>query len=85
MPVIRGRQLLATSVPFGWIDSPPAVNRLMGLRGLAWVLYPQVFTKDLRPMVHDFYNRFCHQTPTDAQLNQLLTAPQDAQCSGGCH
>ena len=30
------------------------------------------FPEDLRPIVRDFYTRLYHQTPTDAQLDQLL-------------
>ncbi len=76
MPAVRaGRIHLAPGLPFGWIDFPPSLNRLIGLRWLARVLYPEVFSEDLRPIVRDFYTRFYHQAPTDAQLEQLLTAP----------
>ncbi len=76
MPAVRaGRIHLAPGLPFGWIDFPPSLNRLIGLRWLARVLYPEAFSEDLRPIVRDFYTRFYHQTPTDAQLDQLLTAP----------
>ncbi|MGQ0752100.1 MAG: iron ABC transporter substrate-binding protein [Betaproteobacteria bacterium] len=68
----EGRFYLAPHLPFGWIDFPPSVNRLIGLRWLARVLYPDAFPEDLRPIVRDFYTRCYHQTPTDAQLDQLL-------------
>ncbi len=67
-----GRIFLSPSVPFGWIDFPPSINRLIGLRWLARILYPQAFPEDLRPIVRDFYTRCYHQTPTEAQLEQLL-------------
>jgi iron complex transport system substrate-binding protein len=73
LPAIEaGRIYLAPSVPFGWIDFPPSINRLIGLRWLARVLYPQVFPENLRPAVRDFYTRCYHQAPTDAQLDELL-------------
>jgi iron complex transport system substrate-binding protein len=73
LPAIRaGRFHLAPSVPFGWIDFPPSINRLIGLRWLARVLYPDAFPEDLRPIVREFYARCYHQTPTAAQLDQLL-------------
>jgi iron complex transport system substrate-binding protein len=77
MPAVRaGRLHLSPALPFGWIDFPPSLNRLIGLRWLARVLYPDVFPEDLRPIVRDFYSRFYHQAPTAAQLEQLLnTAP----------
>ncbi len=60
------------SCRFGWIDSPPSVNRIIGLRWLARVLYPDLFPEDLRPIARDFYALFYHQTPSEAQLDQLL-------------
>jgi iron complex transport system substrate-binding protein len=73
LPAIEaGRIYLAPNVPFGWIDFPPSINRLIGLRWLARVLYPQVFPENLRPAVRDFYTRCYHQAPTDAQLDELL-------------
>lgn len=36
LPAVReGRLLLAPSLPFGWIDGPPGVNRLLGVAWLA--------------------------------------------------
>lgn len=77
MPAVRaGRLHLSPALPFGWIDFPPSLNRLIGLRWLARVLYPDAFPEDLRPIVRDFYSRFYHQAPTAAQLEQLLnTSP----------
>lgn len=73
LPTIEaGRIYLAPNVPFGWIDFPPSVNRLIGLRWLARVLYPQHFPEDLRPVVREFYTRCYHQAPTEAQLDELL-------------
>ena len=73
LPAIRaGRFHLAPNVPFGWIDFPPSINRLIGLRWLARILYPDVFPEDLRPIVSDFYTRCYHQAPTEAQLDALL-------------
>jgi iron complex transport system substrate-binding protein len=74
--VKSGRVHLAPGVPFGWIDFPPSINRLIGLRWLARVLYPEQFPEDIRPAVRDFYTRAYHQTPTDAQLDALL-APSE--------
>jgi iron complex transport system substrate-binding protein len=73
LPAIKaGRLHLAPNVPFGWIDFPPSINRLIGLRWLARILYPQAFPEDLRPIVRDFYTRCYHQAPSEAQLDQLL-------------
>jgi iron complex transport system substrate-binding protein len=66
------RVFLSPNLPFGWIDFPPAVNRLLGLQWLAHIFYPQAFPDDLRPIVVDFHRRFYHRVPTNAQLDKLL-------------
>ncbi len=36
LPAVReGRLLLAPDLPFGWLDGPPSVNRLLGVKWLA--------------------------------------------------
>jgi len=66
------RVYLAPRLPFGWFDSPPAVNRLIGVRWLAAVLYPQTFASDLREATSEFYRRFYHLSLNEAQLDTLL-------------
>jgi iron complex transport system substrate-binding protein len=70
--VQTGRIYLSPTLPFGWIDFPPSVNRLIGLWWLAKALYPARFPEDLRPITRDFYRRFYHMTPTDAQIAHVL-------------
>jgi iron complex transport system substrate-binding protein len=70
---VRARRVhLSPKLPFGWVDFPPCVNRLIGLRWLAKILYPDVFTEDLRTLTRDFYARFYHVTPSDAQIDRVL-------------
>jgi iron complex transport system substrate-binding protein len=70
--VQAGRVHLSPKMPFGWVDFPPSVNRLIGLWWLAKVLYPEQFPEDLKPLTRDFYTRFYHMTPTDAQIESVL-------------
>jgi len=63
---------LSPKLPFGWVDFPPGPNRLIGLWWLAKILYPQRFPEDLRMLTREFYGRFYHVTPTDAQIDQVL-------------
>jgi len=67
-----GRVHLSPKLPFGWVDFPPCVNRLIGLWWLAKILYPDVFPEDLRALTRDFYTRFYHVTPSDAQIERVL-------------
>ena len=52
------RVFLAPSQPFGWIDEPPGVNRLIGLYWLSVMLYPSETLEDVRGQVQDFYDKF---------------------------
>ena len=53
--------ILSPKLPFGWVDFPPCVNRLIGLWWLAKILYPELFPEDLRALTRDFYARFYHR------------------------
>jgi len=71
--VRMGRAHLAPHLPFGWVDLPPSVNRLIGLWWLGKILYPDLFPEDLAPLTRDFYRRYYHVTPTDAQIERVLS------------
>jgi iron complex transport system substrate-binding protein len=76
--VAGGRVHLAPAEPFGWIDFPPSINRLVGLRWLGRILYPDAFPEDLRPVVREFYTRCYHQAPTEAQVGALIATAERA-------
>jgi iron complex transport system substrate-binding protein len=67
------RIYLSPRLPFGWVDFPPSVNRLIGLWWLAKALYPNKFQEDLRPLTREFYQRFYHMTPSDRQIDNVLS------------
>ncbi len=66
------RVFLAPDKPFGWFDTPPATNRLIGLKWLCSKLYNGLFTGDLGADTRDFYRRFYHIDLTQAQVAALL-------------
>jgi iron complex transport system substrate-binding protein len=72
--VRSGRVHLSPSLPFGWVDLPPSVNRLIGLWWLGKILYPDLFPEDLRALTRDFYRDFYHVQVSDAQIDRLLAA-----------
>ena len=71
--VQTARVYLSPRLPFGWVDFPPSVNRLIGLWWLAKAFYPDKFPEDLRPLTREFYQRFYHMTPSDAQIDNVLS------------
>jgi iron complex transport system substrate-binding protein len=71
---VRERRIyLSPNTPFGWIDSPPGINRLIGVRWLAGRLHPADVPDDLREVTRDFYAAFFHIDLGVSQLDQLLS------------
>lgn len=70
--VANNRVHLAPSLPWGWIDAPPSLNRLIGLRWLLSLFYPAEAGIDLRAETRGFYELFYGVDVTDTQLAQLL-------------
>jgi iron complex transport system substrate-binding protein len=66
------RVYLAPRNPFGWIDQPPGINRLLGLYWLLDVIYPDELAEELRTTVLDFYDRFYRVKLSPAQLEALV-------------
>ncbi|CAN1522604.1 FepB ABC-type Fe3+-hydroxamate transport system, periplasmic component [Rhabdaerophilaceae bacterium] len=70
--VREGRVHLSPKLPFGWVDFPPAVNRMPGLWWLGKLLYPTLFPEDLTAITREFYSRFYHRVPDGAQIATVL-------------
>ncbi len=72
MSAVRDRRVLcAPSLPFGWLDTPPGVNRLLGVLWLARSLAPGA-ASGLRDEVRSFYSSFYRIDLTAARLDRLL-------------
>ncbi|MEY3553540.1 MAG: hypothetical protein RL735_1888 [Pseudomonadota bacterium] len=70
--VREGRVYLAPTAPFGWIDRPPSLNRLIGLAWLAHVLHGADFPLDIADEARRFYRLFYQVDMSEAQLSNLL-------------
>jgi iron complex transport system substrate-binding protein len=70
--VSTGRVHLSPKLPFGWVDFPPGVNRLIGLWWLAKILYPEKFPEDIRRLTRDFYQQFYNVTLSNSQIDRVL-------------
>lgn len=66
------RVYFSPTAPFGWIDRPPSLNRLMGLKWLSGVFFPDRFPHDLRTETRRFYKLFYHVDLDDADLERLI-------------
>ena len=71
---VRNHEVYETpQYPFNWIDRPPSVNRMIGIKWLANLFYPELFHYDMRNETRRFYKLFYQLDLTDAQLDQLLS------------
>ena len=72
VPAVKDSHVfLAPALPFGFIDAPPSVNRLIGLTWLLHTLYPDEAPGELKTQIRDFYKLF-YQVELDAALARLL-------------
>jgi iron complex transport system substrate-binding protein len=76
--VAKKRVYLAPADPFGWIDQPSSVNRIIGLYWLAALFYPDQYQEDLRTNVREFYEKFYGVKLSDHQL-EALVRPAEAR------
>ncbi len=73
LAAVRGRRVyLEPSNPFGWIDEPPGINRMIGLYWLASLFYPEELEQDLRSATAEFYDKFYRVKLSAKQLDALL-------------
>jgi iron complex transport system substrate-binding protein len=83
LAAVRNKRVyLAPSSPFGWIDDPAGVNRLIGLYWLSGLFYPDTTQEDLRAATCDFYDKFYGIKLTNGQIEAMVrpagAAPSDA-------
>lgn len=63
---------IVPSGPFNWFDRPPSVNRILGLKWLGNLLYPEVYGYDIANETREFYQKFYHYDLTEEDINFLL-------------
>jgi len=73
VPAVRNKRVfLAPGLPYGFIDAPPSLNRLIGLSWLLHTFYPDKAAGRLRDDVRSFYRLFYQVDLDDAGLDQVL-------------
>jgi len=69
--------------PFDWFDRPPCISRIIGVRWLGNLLYPDLYAYDIKTEAKDFYKLFYQIDLTDAQYDQLMVRAGGAVSSSG--
>lgn len=57
--------------PYGWLASPPAVQRYLGIMWLESILYPEECAFNLKDKVTEYYKLFYNYDLTDEDYNQI--------------
>lgn len=70
--VVNKRVHLAPTAPFGWIDRPPSLNRLIGLSWLANLFHGDAFSFDIATDTRVFYKLFYQVDIADKDLETLI-------------
>ena len=70
--VQAGRVYLLPNLPFGWMDSPPSLNRLLGLIALPALLYPDAPHGDWKKQIQDYFALFYGYDLSREALNAML-------------
>ena len=71
--VARGEFYKTPTGPYGWLSSPPAVQRYLGMLWLGQLMYPEYTEYDLQTEVTEYYNLFYGCQLTDQMYQKLLT------------
>jgi iron complex transport system substrate-binding protein len=77
VPAVAAKRVyLAPRLPFGWIDAPPSINRTIGLRWIAGLLYPDKFPDDIHVVAREFIKLFYQSDVDDAAIERIVAGEQ---------
>ncbi len=72
--VAANRVYLIPGAPFNWFDRPPSASRVLGVKWLLWVLYPDRVQFDMVAETREFYRLFYWYEMSEAEAKALLAA-----------
>ena len=58
--------------PYSFMNSPPSVNRVVGILWLGKMLYPDLYEVDVDEKIQEFYELFYHVKLSEDQLRNIL-------------
>jgi len=59
--------------PYGWLSSPPSVQRYLGMLWLGSLLYPEYAEYDLQKKITEYYKLFYGCDLSDAMYDALVS------------
>ncbi len=74
LTAVRNGKVYGTpNAPFSWVDRPPGPNRIVGIRWLSGILYPEHLNFDVDAEVKAFFRLFYHVELSDEQLQKIYS------------
>jgi iron complex transport system substrate-binding protein len=71
--VQNGNVFGTPNAPFSWIERPPGPNRIVGMRWLAKLVYPDYFDYDVDEEVKKFFSLFYHVELDADRLEEIYS------------
>ena len=67
-----GRVMLVPNMPYGFLNNPPSINRLLGLDYFGATFYPELYPFKPEERVKEFYQLYYGTELEDEQLDKIL-------------
>lgn len=80
--VAAGRVYLIPGAPFNWFDRPPSASRVLGVKWLLWVLYPDRVPYDMVAETREFYRLFYWYDMDETEARRILDASRPKLAEG---
>jgi len=74
LKAVQDQQVYGTpNTPFSWMDRPMGPNRIVGIRWLSGLIYPEYLNYNVDEEVKEFFDLFYHVQLTDEQLENIYS------------
>ena len=74
LKAVQDQQVYGTpNTPFSWIDRPMGPNRIVGIRWLSGLIYPEYLNYNVDEEVKEFFDLFYHVQLTDEKLENIYS------------
>ena len=74
LKAVQDQQVYGTpNTPFSWMDRPMGPNRIVGIRWLSGIIYPEYLNYNVDEEVKEFFDLFYHVQLTDEKLENIYS------------
>ena len=74
LKAVQDQQVYGTpNTPFSWMDRPMGPNRIVGIRWLSGLIYPEFLNYNVDEEVKEFFDLFYHVQLTDEKLENIYS------------